>query len=291
MSNSIANGKTYVPFLDLAFKEGALTADLLLNQEVIRLGANGKDILVPKISLQGLGATTRGGDYVGGDVTFAYETITPGFDRSRMFKVDAMDNLESAGQAFGAISGEFIRMKVVPEWDAYVFATLAGTSNILSATAATLDTAAKVITAINTAQSAMDEAEVPMEGRILYITPSLLALVTAADTTASREVFAQFAKVVKVPQTRFYTAITQYDGSTSGQEAGGYIKNASTGKDVNFMIVHPTSVLAAPKHVAPKIVDPNLNQDGDYWKFGYRIYAAAFVFDNKVKGVYLHNKA
>lgn len=94
--------------------------------------------------------------------------------------------------------------------------------------------------------------------------------------------------IVRVPQNRFYTAITLYDGTTSGQKVGGYVGTATTGKPINFMIVHPSAVTKCMKHVLPRIFTPEQNQTADAWKFDYRIYHDTFVFDNKVKGVYLH---
>ena len=100
----------------------------------------------------------------------------------------------------------------------------------------------------------------------------------------------RFAQRILVPQTRFYTAIDQKDGSTNGQEAGGYAK-ASGGKDINFMIIHKPAVIQFQKHVAPKIISPELNQTGDAWKYGYRNVGIADVYENKVAGIYLHHKA
>ena len=144
-----------------------------------------------------------------------------------------------------------------------------------------------VIAAIAAAADGMDNDEVPQSERYLFITPTLLGLVRDLDTTKSKAVLDQFAGVIKVPQTRFYTAIDQNDGTTSGEEAGGYAK-ASGAKNINFMIVHKPAVIQFEKHVVPKIVSPEQNQSADAWKFGYRNVAIADVYDNKVKGIYLH---
>lgn len=45
------------------------------------------------------------------------------------------------------------------------------------------------------------------------------------------------------------------------------------------------------KHIAPKVITPEANQDADAWKFGYRKYGLADVYENKVAGIYLHHKA
>ena len=290
MANSITKFKKYIDRLDAVYKNASLTADLDGDATLVRDGANANEIIVPKMSLDGLADYSRNGGYVSGDVTLTNETVAFNYDRGRKFGVDAMDNEETAGVAFGKLGSEFIRTKVVPEVDAFRFATYCGISGIGKATAGTLSTGADVIGALRTATSTMDEAEVPMENRILYITPTLYGLVQDMDTSKSREVLERFSKVVLVPQTRFYTAIDLNDGTTSGEEAGGYAK-ASAGKDINFMVIEKSAVLQYPKHIVNKVISPELNQESDKWLFFFREYGLADVYDNKVAGIYLHNKA
>jgi hypothetical protein len=57
------------------------------------------------------------------------------------------------------------------------------------------------------------------------------------------------------------------------------------------MIIHPSSVLQVTKHAALKVFTPDDNQSTDGYLVQYRIYHDAFVYDNKVKGIYLHKKA
>lgn len=291
MPNAITLATQFVPILDEIYKNASLTSKLDGNPDLVRAGANANELIIPKISMQGLGDYSRNSGYVSGDVTLTNETVACNFDRGRMFTVDTMDNIETAGIAFGRLAGEFIRTKVVPEEDAFRFATYCGISGISKATAATLADGAAVIAALRAATTKMDEDEVPMEDRHLFITPTLHGLVQDMDTTKSREVLARFATITDVPQTRFYTAITQYDGSTTGEEAGGYIKDATNGKDINFLIVHKPAVIQFQKHVAPKIISPDVNQTSDGYKFGYRQVAIADAYENKVAGIYLHNKA
>lgn len=291
MANAITLATQFVPILDEIYKNASLTSKLDGSPDLVRAGANANELIIPKISMQGLGDYSRNSGYVSGDVTLTNETVACNFDRGRMFTVDTMDNMETAGIAFGRLAGEFIRTKVVPEEDAFRFATYCGISGISKATAATLADGAAVIAALRAATTKMDEDEVPMEDRHLFITPTLHGLVQDLDTTKSREVLARFATITDVPQTRFYTAITQYDGSTSGEEAGGYIKDATNGKDINFLIIHKPAVIQFQKHVAPKIISPDVNQTSDGYKFGYRQVAIADAYENKVAGIYLHNKA
>ena len=291
MANAITLATQFVPILDEIYKNASLTSKLDGNPDLVRAGANANELIIPQIAMQGLGDYSRNSGYVSGDVTLTNETVQCNFDRGRMFTVDTMDNIETAGIAFGRLAGEFIRTKVVPEEDAFRFATYAGITGISKVAAgATLADGAAVVAALRVAITKMDEDEVPMEDRHLFITPTLHGLVQDMDTTKSREVLARFASITDVPQTRFYTAITQYDGSTSGEEAGGYVKDAAA-KDINFMIIHKPAVIQFPKHIAPKIITPDVNQSSDAYKFGYRQVAIADAYENKVAGIYLHHKA
>ena len=296
MPNVINKFAKCVPLLDEVYKKEALTSVLDSDASLAQAGANANEIVIPKIDMDGLGDYSRNGGYTTGDVTFTNETVQFNYERGRMFSVDAMDDEETAGLAYGKLASEFIRTKVAPEGDAFRFAQYAGTSNIGSATG-TLSTGADVIAALRTAITTMDEAEVPYENRYLFITPTLKGLTDDLDTTKSKEVFNRFAQVIEVPQTRFYTAIDLYDGSSSGETAGGYVKHVSTGqsdaagKDINFMIVEKSAVMQYNKHIAPKVVTPEANQDADAWKFGYRKYGLADVYENKVAGIYVHHKA
>lgn len=42
----------------------------------------------------------------------------------------------------------------------------------------------------------------------------------------------------------------QYDGTTSSEEAGGYVKDPTNGCDINFMIIEKSAVIQFEKHVA-----------------------------------------
>lgn len=264
MPNVIELAKAYVPLLDEVYKTASLTSVLDGASELAREGANADELIIPKLSMQGLGAYSRNSGYVSGDVTLVNETMKCNFDRGRMFTIDALDDAESAGVAFGRLSGEFIRTKVVPELDAFRFAKYAGATGIsVVESGATLSTGANAVAAIRAGMTAMDEDEVPPEERYLFITPTILGLIQDMDTTKSRDVLNSVAQVIRVPQTRFYTAITQYDGTSAGQEAGGYIKDPTNGKDINFMIIHKSAVIQFQKHIAPKIVAPELNQSNE----------------------------
>lgn len=300
MANTITLAKKFVPLLDETYQAESLTAVLDGDNALVAQGANAGELIIPRMTMQGLGDYSRSGGYVEGDVTLTNETVTCNFDRGRMFNVDTMDDMETAGVAFGRLAGEFIRTKVVPELDAFRLSSYASAAGV-SAQTGTLEDGAAVIAALRAAVTKLDEDEVPLEERYLFITPTLHGLIQDMDTTKSREVMDRFAAVVDVPQTRFYTAIAQKSGkvistgsgesaSTTDETAGGYGK-ATAGKDINFMVIQKAAVIQYEKHVAPKILTPQQNPDADAYKFGYHSVGVAKVQEGKVKGVYVHHKA
>lgn len=298
MANTIALSKNYIPLLDEVYKKASLTSVLDSDTSTARQGANANEILIPKLDMDGLGDYSRNSGYTKGDVKLTWETVKFNYDRGRKFEVDTMDNEETAEIAFGRLAGEFMRVKVAPEADAFTFATLAGIDGISKVSnGATLSTGSDVMDALKVALDKMDEDEVPEEQRILFITPTLLSSIKALDTTKSRELLDGFAQIVKVPQSRFYTAIDLLDGTTSGEEAGGYRKHVSTGssdaagKDINFMVVHKPAILKYNKHIASNIITPDENQNSDAWMQKYRKYGLVDAYENKVAGIYLHHKA
>lgn len=287
MANAITKFKKYIDTLDEVYQISSVTSVLDGNNRLVKMGANANEIVIPKMSMDGLADYSRENGYVSGDVTLTNETVTFNYERGRSFTIDAMDNEETAGVAFGQLSGEFIRTKAAPEIDAFRFAQYAGTEGITSVSADLADAEA-TLSALIAAQNSMDENEVSMESRILFITPTLYNGVMNIDTTKSKAVLDSFAQIVKVPQSRFYTAINLFDGSSDGETAGHYTKDSANGKNINFMIVEKSAAIQYQKHLVSKVVTPEENQASDAWKFFYRSYGIADVYENKAAGIYLH---
>lgn len=182
------------------------------------------------------------------------------------------------------------------EIDAYTFARLASWSGVSGANADITVGTTDVPDLIDTAEMTMGDDEVPVEGRLLYVSEksyaglkSKITRYLANENGVNREVEVYNGMpVIRVPQNRFNTAITLYDGSTSGQEDGGYVIPASTSYKINFMIVEPSAVVKVAKHVVPRIFAPDQNINADAYQFDYRIYHDVWVLDNKVKGIYVH---
>ena len=149
--------------------------------------------------------------------------------------------------------------------------------------------------AIDTATVALDNAEVPYDGRILFVSPALYSYLKAGITRYvenrdrvidSNVEYYNDMRVISVPQSRFYSAIT-LAAPTTASAAGGFAP-ASGAKAIDFMIVHPTAVMQVMKHYVPRIFSPVVNQEADAWKLNMRYAHGAWVLSNKNNGIYVH---
>ena len=275
MANTINLVTKYQPLLDEVYQAASLTTDL--ENSAVKFDGS-KTVKVLKLTVPPLGTYTRNSGYTAGDVTADWESFTLTQDRGTEFSIDAMDDEETLNMTFGNASSEFIRRSVVPQVDAYRFAKLAGAEGIGTASAA-ITTGDAAVKAILAGMTAMDEAEVPADGRILYITPTLKGLIDDLETYKSKACVQRFAKIVVVPQSRFYSAV---DIDANGHKKGADAKN------LNFVIVDPKAAFAVAKHTKLRVFDPNTNQKSDDYLFQYRLYHDAFVYPQKAAGVYAH---
>lgn len=284
MANTIALRKQYSTLLDEVYKLASLTSVLDGPNELVREGANANEILIPKMSMQGLADYNKQTGYVSGDVTLEYETKKCTYDRGRMFTVDSMDNIETAGVAFGRLSGEFLRTKVVPELDAWRLASYAQIAGVTTVNANLAD-GKTALAALRSARGRIENAEANLATCYLFINPTVYGMIEDLDTTASRKAIEGFAGIVKVPEGRFYNKV-----KLTANGAGGFEKDTA-GLAMNFIIVDKLAVIQNQKHTVSKIITPEQNQDADAWKFGYRTVGIAECKDNKKDGIYVHTVA
>ena len=85
MANSIALFQKYIALLDEVYKLSSLSGDLDGDSTLVRQGANTNEIIIPKLSMDGLADYSRNGGYVQGGVTMTNETVKCNFDRGRRF--------------------------------------------------------------------------------------------------------------------------------------------------------------------------------------------------------------
>lgn len=332
MPNSIEFAKKYTGILDEVYQRAAVSNCLNSGANMVRAGRNAKEILIPKVEVTGLGDYTRNVGYKTGSITWSYETHTFAYDRAIRLFADVMD-IEEGGilDAFVAAGAELQRTQVAPEGDAYTFSEIASTDGV-TVTSEDLSgaTAEQLLASLRTVTSAMDERQVSTGSRYLFITPTLNGVIqdfSYANPNRSNRVLERFARVVEVPQVRFYSAIDLLSGDDDQfgyqKAAGSYVATTDTevdsaktyytksgdeytavasptksglanyyelkgaGKDLNFMVVEKSAIIKYAKHVASRIFAPDELEALDSYMLKYRRYAIVSVLENKLDGVYV----
>jgi hypothetical protein len=285
MPNNIVYAERFVPVLDRVYQEAAFSSVLDTSSNLLSWLAGTREFRLGKLTMDGLGDYDRSKGYPPGSVSLDWETHSPDWERGRMFTVDYLDNEEALDLVWANLAGEFLRTQVVPELDAVRFAKYAALA--AGKVNAPIADAEILLGELRHATNVMDEDQVPDTDRHLFITPSLIGGVDDLDTTKSRRVLERFASINKVPQVRFYTAVDTFDGWTEAEAKGGFAKSEDA-ENLNFLIVHKPAVLQTLKHVAPKIISKEANQDADAWKFGYRAYGISEAEELKLSGLYAH---
>lgn len=305
MANAIQLVTKYLPILDEQYKMESRSAILDTAPQFIQATRDSNKFKIAKISTQGLADYSRSTGFVDGDVELTWEEYQYPWERGRSFQVDNMDNLESMGLAFGRLSGDFNRMHVIPEIDAVRFALYAGKAGTKITTA---PTEATILDMWDEAQQKLDDAEVPESGRICFVRPEIMKMAmqspdiskridvsTGTMTVGGRSISTKILsyndmRLIKVPSNRFYDSVT-----LSNTGAGGYAPTTSTGKQLDFLILHPSAVFQDKKHEVARVWAPNrslaagtdgVNPKAEAWKFDYRLYHGAFVYGNKTNAIY-----
>ena len=296
IANSIGLASEYLPLLDEVYKAESKTAILDTAQDMVRWSDEYHTFYLFETDMVGLGDYSRNDGFVRGDVTAQWRAYEPQWDRGRQFLIDRLDSSESMGMAFGTLSGEFMRTKVVPETDAVRFATYATNAASAMKTTETISSGAAAVAAIDLGTEKLDDAEVPYEGRILFVNPTMYRYLKSGITryTMNGENGIDYnvemydsMRVITVPSGRFNTAVT-LGQPTDHDGAGGY---TATGSTINFMIIHPTAIMQAVKLANPRIFSPDVTQEAQAWMYDFRQYHGAWVKHQKTNGIYLNAPA
>lgn len=217
MANSIAYRTNFVDVIDEVYQRESVSRVLLSPRSAAKMGSHAREIKIPKISTTGLGDYKRDVGYPQGSINYGFETREFNYERAVRLTADVMDVEESGViDCFMAAAAELQRSHVAPEADAFTFAEIAGFEGVGRSTddfssASAVDVLAK----LRDVTSVMDEAQVTAGSRYLFITPTLRGIVddySYANPSRSNRVLERFAKIVEVPQTRFYDRIDLLPG-------------------------------------------------------------------------------
>lgn len=288
MANNIELVEKMLPLIDEVYRIEAKSSVLDVPNVLTQDTGDAKTIKVAKITTSGLGDYDRETGFPEGDIDLEWETHTFNNERGRRFTLDRMDNIESFGLIAATMTNRFTRDHVIPEVDAYRFAKIATLGEHQETGA--LDK--------NSAEDALQEAIVTLEEKgidasqlLIFATPrtaqavekGIDRVVLNGEKGVSRVINTyEDIPIIKVPQNRFYSAITL--------SANGYAKSEGAA-DVNFIVMDRAASYNFTKLNIAKLFTPDENQRIDKWQWDFRLYHDTFVLDNKKAGIYVHAKA
>ena len=247
----------------------------------------------------GLGSASNGystypsnDGYKVGDTSAKWELFQLEYDRGRQFRVDNMDNEETAGLVIGNLLAEFLRTKVVPEVDAVRFSKMAKKCNVaLGNLVSETISANQIIGRFNSAFEWLFEHGVPEEEQVIFVSPNVMTLIRNttelykrltqdeyrnSDVTFTIEKY-EGRQIIEVPSNRFFTGVVTTDN--------GYMPSANS-YVINFMIASKKAVVPVVKLEKSKIWTPEQVQDFDGYKVNFRMYHDIIIPKNKVPAIY-----
>ena len=257
-----------------------------------------KTVMIPAMNISGLGDYDRDTGFVSGTVSVSAKPYTLAMDRGRSFQLDREDHDETGiADLAGQIMGEFVRTKVVPEVDAYVLSKLAGYAysegQTVEGTPAT-DAYAMLTEAIANAQNEVGYDE----ELIAFVDGKMLNALQNSEEISRHLVMNDFKKgelhtqvtslngvaILPVPDSRMKTAYNFYDGTTAGQEAGGFTP-AVNAKSIGLLLVPRRAASLIKKTEQVRCFDPAHNLKADAWKLDYRLYYDVVLKDSLKGGI------
>ena len=261
----------------------------------------GKEIKIPYISMNGLG-TMNGYKAPDGDLTLGYETKHLQWYRGRNFAIGRYDVDETnLTLTVGNALKVFLAEHVVPEIDRLRIAKLAQAA--LSYGKVTAQ-ASNGITASNILGLLLDDIAAVQdrigEGEQLYIQistklKSLLEQSQQINRYLNVKDFSIRSVNMKVealndqyligtPSSYMNSVVGLRDGVTSGQTVGG-VEFTNLGPAVNWIISARPVADAVARPQITKVIDPDMNQEGEFWKIMFSVYHGMWTMDQKADGV------
>ena len=274
--------------------EKELCSDALLHSNPQITFLNAQTIKLPRLTLSGYKDHTRTAGFNAGTISNDWEPKKLSHDRDIEFFVDPMDIDETnLALSVANIQNTFENEQAIPEKDCYNFSKLHTelTNFHGRIDSTTVLTAQNILAVFDEEMSKMDDAGVPVDGRILYVTPTVNKLLKAADgiqrmitvnssNAVNRNVHSLDDVTIKRVQSgRMKTKYNFTDGCVAAADAD----------QINFILVHPSCVVARDKYAYISLFTPGTDsRTADGYLFQNRNYWDLFLIERKVAGCAMH---
>lgn len=300
MPNDIYLATKMVDELDKAVVQKAVTGHMADNNLRAKFIGT-KTIQIPEMNLSGLGDYDRDEGFAQGTIGVSCTEHTLKMDRGTTFQLDRETADESGVSGLaGQVLGEFTRLHVSPEVDAYTLSGLHkvsdGKGNVSTATLGTLEENCYKLfnTALMNAQAEYGFGDAEM---VAYINPTFWAALNNSTVFMRQIVNSDFKKgevdthvksingctLLPVSAARMKTEYLFKNGTTENQLSGGFVP-AEGAKNIAFLLLPKTVGSLVKKLEKPRIFTPDQNQKADAWKIDYRIYYDVLI-KNSEKGL------
>ena len=258
---------------------------------------NAQTIKLPNITVSGYKDHNRQTiGFNSGTISNDWEPKKLEHDRDIEFAIDPMDVDETnLVVSIANVQNTLETEQGIPEKDCYVFSKLYTEAGKYAANGATIDTttltAENILQKFDDAMEKMDEAGVPSEGRILYVTPAVNKLfkqakdiqrvlgVNGSNGDVKRSIYSlDDVKIKQVQSARMKSQYNFTNGCVATDEA----------KQMNFILIHPSCEVAREKYSYIKVFTPGHDsRTADNYLLQSRFYMDAFLIKNKAAGIFI----
>lgn len=273
--------------------------DLTLSNQGIKF-INAQTIKIPRLTVSGYKDHSRTSmSFNTGTVSNDWEPKKLTHDRDIEIPIDPMDIDETnLVTEIANIQNVFEEEQAIPEKDSYRFSKLLTEAKSYASAGAVVDTtaltAANILDWFDTQMAAMDDASVPQEGRILYLTAAMQKLLKSAEGI-TRTMSAGAAGVIdrrvhglddvtlkSVPSARFKSEYDFTEGCVASADA----------KQINMILVHPSCVISRDKYAYMKLFTPGTDsRTADKYVYQNRYYTDTFLIERKACGIAINTEA
>lgn len=259
-----------------------------------------KTVYIPKMNMSGLGDYDRDTGFASGAVSVTQKPYELKQDRGTSFQIDSQVADESGiGDIAGKTMGEFVRLKVVPEVDAYVMSKLAGLA-VEKEHTITGTLSADVFKMINEATAKAQNAVGYDEELVCFVDSTALAALRNTPEISRYLVMNDFKKgdlhtqvvslngvsILPMQDSRMKTAYTFLTGDGGPDDFG--FTPTETAKKIGILLMPRRGASLIKKTETIRVFTPSENQTADAWKIDYRIYYDVVVKDSMMDGIYVH---
>lgn len=291
--------ETFAPALEQKYSKELASFELFQSNKQVKF-MDAQTIKLPSITLSGYKDHTRGSlGFNTGTITNDWEPKKLSHDRSIEFVIDPMDVDETNKTvSIGNVQNTLEEEQTIPEKDSYVFSKLYAEATAYAANGATISTEAltaeNILEQFDSAMEKMDEAGVPGAGRLLYVTPKVNKLLKEAkdiqrvmgvtgEGSVKRSIYDLDDVKIKVVQSaRLKSKYNFTEGCVAAADA----------KQINFILVHPTAVIARDKYSYINAFEPGEDsRTADNYLLQSRFYMDAFLVKNRANGIFINAQA